>query len=106
MYSLETLEGLNENLLERYPGWKAEPIPIATVPPLIKPNPPREVVDALTTMAICCGVGMNVWCIPLPDHVRGTIVQLTVRHDLCENCYSPVKKVMADQETSGWLLTY
>ena len=99
--NLKNIEGLNENLLENYPGWQEKEVPIATINPLSIPNPPRNFVETLANISFSFAVGTNIWSIPLPNHYKERIVQLATRHDLCEVCYTAVKKIMADQETNG-----
>ena len=98
---LETLEGLNENLLERYPNWNKKNLMIVVIDPLVKVNPPRSTIDTLQDLALNHSVGMDFWSIPLPDQYRDELILKTIRYDLCEECMGPVKKIMADQETNG-----
>lgn len=100
--SLKTIEGLNENLLEQYPGWKKGEQLIASTPPLPKPNPPRETIDDLSQISLSFSVGLNIWLIPLPDKFREEITRRCITRDLCEECLAPVKKIMAEQESDGW----
>ena len=101
LQKLEKLDGLNENFLERYSGWKDGEVPIATIGPLKKLNPPREHVESLKNLSLHHAIGMNVWCIALPDQFREEPIRKSVRNDLCEECLIPVRKIMDDQETNG-----
>ncbi len=101
LMNLKTIDGLQENLLERYCEWEEGKVPIATIDPLRLQNLPRDHIETLSNISLVYAIGMDIWSIPLPNQYRTKIIQLTVDHDLCEVCCTPVRKITADQETNG-----
>ena len=101
MHCLKKLKGLQENLLEQNPEWNNENHFITYTSPLRKQLLALDVVQKLSDISIRNAVGLNVWCIPLPQQHRSDIIEKSITLDLCEHCLKPVKRIMEDQETNG-----
>ena len=101
LLNLKILDGLNDNLLEQNPSWSHDNYWIISIPPLKKSRRAQENVCSLQSISMKHAVGLNFWLISLPDQYRNQLVDKTVYFDLCEACMSPVRRIMANQETDG-----
>lgn len=99
--NLVKIEGLNENLLELILEWSERNSNIVITSPLHLAVPPREQIDSLEDIALHHAIGTNCWRIPLPEQFRAALCDRAIKYDLCEHCFAPVQRLMANQESNG-----